>query len=107
VAEGLFDLITAKAEYAGHAFDIAGRRAHEVAGEPGGQHAENALAIEVLPPMGAHKAKCRIQAPSRVAESRHMRQAIGGEEALGFFLVGQMDERETYSASFDGVFLLG
>jgi hypothetical protein len=107
VPKRLFDLVAVDSECTGHAFNIAGGRAHEMAGEPSREHAKDALAIDVLPPMGAHQAKGFIEPPFYIAEARHVGQGIGREEALGFCFVGQMDERKADAPRFDRVFLLG
>jgi hypothetical protein len=88
VAESLHNLIVAQQENAGHALHVSGWKAREVARKPSRQHAENAFRIQVLAPVGAHKAKRLIKTPFDVTKSRLVRQAVGCKETLSLFLVG-------------------
>jgi hypothetical protein len=87
VAKRFLNLIAVDFEGPRHALDIASWRADEVAGKPSRQHAENALAVDILPPMGPQEAKRLIEPPLDVAESRHVGQAMGREKPLGLALV--------------------
>src|SRR5262249_55712493 len=51
VAKSSVNLIIVQEENAWHALDVAGRHAHEVSREPGSEHAKDAFAVHVLPPV--------------------------------------------------------
>jgi len=85
VAEGFLDFGVAEEEDAGHAFDVAGGEAYEVAVEPGYEHAGEAFAIEILTEFGAREAESLIELGLGIAEARDVRKFVVGEERLGFF----------------------
>jgi hypothetical protein len=70
VTKRLEDAIVLQQERTGHALNIAGREAYEIAFEPGHQHAENALAIEVLAQFGTSQPEDVIEFAIGIGEAR-------------------------------------
>jgi hypothetical protein len=92
VAEGLANLATLKQEGARHTLNVAGWISDEVAVKRGGEHARDALEVQVLAKLGALQAELLIQAPLGIAETRDVEEAIGFEEPIGFFFGSEMNE---------------
>src|SRR5713101_4753753 len=69
VAKGLQDGAVAEEEDAGHAFNVAGRSAEEVAAAPGGEYARDAFGIQILIPMGANETERLIEVAFGIGEA--------------------------------------
>ena len=105
VAKGLLDLVPVYPKDAGHSLDVAGWRAHEIAGKPGHEHAKDTFRVEVLAPVGPQQAEGFIQLALGISEARHIGETVRLEEPSSLFFIGQVHERKTHAPCFDGVFL--
>lgn len=101
VAERLEDFAVVEKEDAGHAFDVTGGSAEEVAAAPGGEHADHVLGIQILMPLGAEETEGIVKNGGGIGEARKVIEAMRGEEFLGAGLGGQMDKAELSAAGLD------
>lgn len=101
MAEGGFDLVLLQEKGAGHALNIAGGEAAEVAIHPGEQHAGDAFAVEILAELGAAQAEGLVEFALRIGEARQVVEMVGGKEFCGALLGAEMNKSDARAFLFD------
>jgi hypothetical protein len=101
MAEGAANLSVPQKKCAGHALNVAGGQSGDVALEPGGKQAIDALAIEILAPLSARETEGFVKLSGGIREARKIMQFVGKKKFCGALFGSEVDKGQPDAARLD------